>query len=139
MINSKELILGSLVTDEFYDSSQTIITVESINDKGINLIIHDDGDLPEISKNWIAPEYYTFDKLFGIPIDKDWLVKMGFWNEFNNFWIDELGMVFYFEDGKLGYTPSYIRNMEDALYIHQVQLIYPFLSGGKNLIIDLNK
>lgn len=78
MIHPSELTIGSLVTDEYYDTFKTIIKVESINDKGINLCIEDDGKWAEIAQIWIAPEYYTFDKLRGIPLTEDILIRCGF-------------------------------------------------------------
>lgn len=72
-----ELRIGNLVTDEFYDSFKTIITVESLNDKGINLEVESSDDLPEMQSHWIEP-YYTFDKLRGIPLSPEWLERFGF-------------------------------------------------------------
>lgn len=76
MIKPQELRIGNLVTDEFYDSCKTIIEVESINKKGINLLIEDDGDLPELAEMWVSPEF-TFDKLHPIPLTEEWLIKFG--------------------------------------------------------------
>jgi len=70
------LRIGNLVTDEFYDSFNTIIEVESIDKKGINLEIKDDGNYPECSERWIEP-YYRFDALRAIPISEELLVKTG--------------------------------------------------------------
>lgn len=74
MIQSQELRIGNLVTDEYYDSFKTIIEVESVNDKGINLEIEDDGNWSEIAQRWIEP-YYRFDQLRGIPLTEEWLLK----------------------------------------------------------------
>ena len=46
----KELRIGNLVTDEYYEHFNTLITVESISEKGINLRIEDDGNYPECKK-----------------------------------------------------------------------------------------
>lgn len=78
MIHPSEITIGSLVTDEHYDTFKNIIKVESINDKGINLCIEDDGNWAEIAQKWIAPEYYTFDKIHGIPLTDDILIRCGF-------------------------------------------------------------
>ena len=76
-LTANELRIGNLVTDEFYDSFKTTIKVESIKDKGINLLIEDDGNWSEIAQRWIGVEY-TFDKLRPIPLTEEWLIRMGF-------------------------------------------------------------
>ena len=76
-MKANEIRIGNFVTDEFYESFSTIIEVESINEKGINLLIEDDGKWAEISDRWIEPEY-KFDLLFGIPLTEEWLLKFGF-------------------------------------------------------------
>jgi hypothetical protein len=75
MINASELRIGNLVTDEFYGSFKTIIKVESINDKGINLAIEDDGNYPECASRWIEP-YYKFNELYGIPLTEELILKI---------------------------------------------------------------
>jgi len=77
MIEAKELRIGNLVTDEFYDSCKTIIEVDSISDRGINLFIEDDGNYPECAQTWIEPEK-RFNTIFGIPLTEEWLLKFGF-------------------------------------------------------------
>ena len=72
----RDLCIGNLVTDEFYDSFKTIIKVDSINEHGINLGIEDDGNYPECADRWIEP-YYRFDTLRAIPISEDLLLKLG--------------------------------------------------------------
>lgn len=72
------LMIGDWVTDEYWDSFKTPIKVESINDKGINLIIHNDGNFSECASTWIAPEYFTWDKIRGIPLTPDILKNIGF-------------------------------------------------------------
>ena len=42
----RDLCIGNLVTDEFYDSFKTIIKVNSIDERGINLEVEDDGNYP---------------------------------------------------------------------------------------------
>ncbi len=76
-MKENELRIGNLVTDEFYGSFKTIIKVESINDKGINLAIEDDGNYPECASRWIEP-YYKFNELYGIPLTEEILLKCGF-------------------------------------------------------------
>ena len=77
MIEARELRIGNLVTDEFYDSFKTIIEVDSISDRGINLFIEDDGNYPECAQTWIEPER-RFDTIFGIPLTEEWFLKFGF-------------------------------------------------------------
>src|SRR6187399_2913192 len=93
MIKASELRIGNLVTDEFYNlydgKFNTIITVESIDNHGINLYLDNDGDIVELMDSWIEP-LITFEKLFGIPLTEEWLNKFGFkhitgddvWNEY---------------------------------------------------------
>jgi len=77
MIKAEELMLGNLLTDEFYDGFKTIIKVDSINEKGINLEINDDGNYPECAQQWIEP-VYKFDELYGILLTEEILLKAGF-------------------------------------------------------------
>ena len=72
----RDLCIGNLVTDEFYDSFKTIITVDSIDVHGINLEIQDDGNYPECAQRWIEP-YYRLDTLRAIPISNELLLKLG--------------------------------------------------------------
>jgi len=72
----KELRIGNLVTDEYYEHFNTLITVESISEKGINLRIEDDGNYPECAKTWIEPDD-RIDKLRGIPLSDELLEKTG--------------------------------------------------------------
>lgn len=85
MIQANELRIGNLVTDKWYDSFKSIFTVTSLNDKGIDLIIEDDGNWAECADRWIAPER-TFDTLFGIHLTEEWLIKFGF--QRHNGWDD---------------------------------------------------
>ena len=52
MIYIKDLRIGSIITDEYYDSFKTVIKVESVNQYGINLYIEDDGNYPEMAQQW---------------------------------------------------------------------------------------
>lgn len=60
-MDAKELRIGNWVTDEFYDHFKTVMKVTSINEKGINLTVQNDGNYPELADHFIEPEY-TFDK-----------------------------------------------------------------------------
>ena len=75
-IDFRDLCIGNLVTDEFYDSFKTIIRVESLDQRGINLDIEDDGNWAECAQTWIEP-YYRFNILRPIPISENLLLKLG--------------------------------------------------------------
>lgn len=77
MIQPNELRVGNYVTDDFFDIFKNIIKVDSINNKGINLEIEDDGKWAEIAQRWIGCEY-SFESLFGIPLTEEILIKCGF-------------------------------------------------------------
>ena len=76
VISPNDIRIGNLVTDEFYESFKTIIKVESVDSRGINLEIEDDGNYPECASRWIEP-YYRFDTLRAIPISEELLLKIG--------------------------------------------------------------
>lgn len=68
--------IGNLVTNEFYDSFKDIINIESLNDTGINIFASDDGKPYGMAMSILDYEY-TYDKLFGIPLTEEWLLKFG--------------------------------------------------------------
>lgn len=76
MINPTELRIGNLLTTEWYDSYLDMMLVESINYKGINLDVQDDGNYQELAAHFIEPEY-EFRKLYPIPITEELLLKLG--------------------------------------------------------------
>lgn len=76
-LSAQDLRIGNIVTDEFYESFKTIIKVESVGHDGVNLLIEDDGNYPELAQNWIQAEY-PFDKLRGIPLGDEILRQCGF-------------------------------------------------------------
>ena len=143
MIAANELMIGNYVTDEFYESFKTIIEVESINEKGINLIIEDDGNYPECAKIWIEPEY-SLDKLFGIPLTEEWLLKFGFSEGFDWLSGDYTNPVNYKlavtrnRDTPGFYISKYLEGgfvgsrvvLNDTIeYVHQIQNLYFALTG----------
>ena len=73
-MEAKELRIGNLVTDEW---NSRVIKVDSIDDKGINLEIEDDGNYPELAKRWIEP-CYKFECLYPIPLTEKLLLNFGF-------------------------------------------------------------
>lgn len=133
MIDSKDLRIGNYVTDKWYESSKTIIIVESIDDKGINLEIENDGNYPELSKNWIEP-YYIFDDIFGIPLTEDILLKCGFefygYGEntvtFKGYRFKEFDLLFLDDDNR---SIEFMNNINEKVYcnlqfLHQLQNLY---------------
>lgn len=136
MVEVNELRIGNLVTDEFYHSFNTLIIVESINDKGINLSIEDDGNWSELAQHFIVPEY-VFTELFGVPIDENWLLKLGFkktignWDFCNRMSALNVNARFftnmcYFEIGGI-----YIGEIK---YVHRLQNIWHSLSNGQEIL-----
>jgi hypothetical protein len=131
MITS-ELRLGNFVTDEFYESFKTIVKVESINDKGINLEIEDDGNYPECAARWIEP-YNRTDTLRPIPLTEEWLLKFGFQKLKQNIYIKynsdiDFSLAIYVRqeccDWSInGYTISTIK------YVHQLQNLFFAMSN----------
>lgn len=133
-MNANELRIGNLVTDEWFESFKTIITVESVNDKGINLVIEDDGKWLEIAQHFIVPEY-TFDKLRGIPLTEEWLLKFGFEKDKNveYFYNKELLTISLPTElnkpkGRV-YFNSWAIIEEMPKYVHQIQNLYFALTG----------
>jgi hypothetical protein len=136
-MNKHELRIGNLVTDEFYPDFDCIITVESLNDKGINLGIESSNDYPEMQSHWIEP-YYAFEQLRGIPLSEQWLIDMGFEKTIEVTW-------------SFGYHKEYNVYRKDGLtyngiqaawwyhgllkrqpeYVHQLQNLYFALTGSE--------
>jgi hypothetical protein len=132
-------MIGDWVTDEYWESFKTPVKVESINDKGINLEIKDDGNYAECANTWIAPEYFTCDKVYGIPLSPEVMEKIesisknenrgsryGFLDGYYN--IDrDTGLVAIFEDDGLLYIYTYEYSHEQFQlvctfkYLHQLQ------------------
>lgn len=133
MIKANELRLGNLVTDEFYSTFNTIITVNSINSKGINLNIEDDGNFSELADRWIEPEY-EFNQLFGIPISPEILQKFGF--DMNPNWYKYDGAIavldlgyLYLAMGVMGRYVTLFQNDNTSTgknieYLHQLQNLF---------------
>jgi len=143
MIEAKDLRIGNLITDEFYENFKTIITVHSINKEGINLEIEDDGNWAECAQRWIGVEY-KFDKLFGIPLTPEILEKCGFENDGTYFFIQpNLENIHYrlieFPKGTWVMSKGFINynhELRCIKYLHQLQnLIYALT--GEELNIQL--
>lgn len=127
MIKANELRIGNKVTDEWYESFKTIITVESINDKGINLAIEDDGNYPECAQTWIEPED-RLDNLFGIPLTEEILLRCGFEKVDQGY--DKKGIFISEYLGYPIYNPfgDYIDSAPCA-HLHELQNLYFALTG----------
>ena len=142
MINTNELRLGNYVTDE-WNSSRYL--VESINVKGIDLEIEDDGNYPECASMWIEATIKS-EEIFGIPLTEDLLLKYGFELE------DEGGLSAEYCNGcisvvfdaadialRINSGDSYICVFYDDpafQHLHQLQNIY-FALTGQELQINL--
>lgn len=125
------LMIGNYVTDEWNSS---IIKVESINDKGINLKIEDDGNYAELAQTWIAPDY-KFESLRGIPITKDILMKIECIekreHEKDSYIINSSLILTYIDDDWIEYVTQRKIN-----YLHELQNFW-FWSRQSTLIINL--
>lgn len=121
-MKAQDLRVGNLVTDEWYDSFKTIITVDSINKKGIDLFIEDDGNYPECAKTWIEPEY-RFDQLRGIQLTEEWINKTGFSvTEFKEI----CGLTIKNRGGKFFLCSDYISREFEIMveYVHRLQNLF---------------
>ena len=143
MMKANELRIGNIVTDVFYEHFKTEIKVDSVNSKGINLEITDDGNWPELSQHFITP-VYGFEKLHGIPLTPEILEKCGFLKCIN---ADD-AVLFkkqYFEIEYMEFASEqnngfyYDNNTPYELHIkslHQLQNLY-FALTGEELEINL--
>lgn len=139
-MKSNELRIGNLVTDEFYDSFKSIFVVDSVNEEGINLLIDDDGNYPEIAQRWICPEY-KLDLLHPIPLTKEWLIEFGFDKYRGCYQIflpniqDKGAMYLSFENVSTIASLCDMRerletvNLTNVNYVHQLQNLYFALTG----------
>ena len=136
MIKHTELRCGNLVTDQFYDSFKTVLKVESINEKGINLFIEDNRDWPELCKYWMEPEHKS-EELFGIPLSEEWLIRAGFEKysdkEFYIYTSKENEVRFYKSDSD--WNLAYF--ITETRYVHQLQNLYFWLTGEELTFKDL--
>lgn len=133
-MKASELRIGNYITDEFYESFSTIIEVESINQKGINLLLEDDGKWAEISNRWIEPEY-KFDELFGLPITEEWLLKFGFEKTQNSYKLEDYQIVDIYNGNTWLLEEFDYENIcfvgigKGMNYLHQLQNLYFALTG----------
>lgn len=159
MITKDEIQTGNILTDEFYPSFNTLIVVNSINDKGINLEIQDDGNIVELAQHTIEPEY-TFDKLRGIPITPERLTEwcgfklckpyVNFPAGFNMMpYYAKNGILLFFNEGdvskflfakadqRFGYYIVVDSGWHDKL--HELQNFYFWNSGKQQLTISAHR
>lgn len=134
MIQPKELRIGDYVTDEFYENFKTIIEVDSITKKGINVFIEDDRNYPEIAQSWIEPEY-TFDKLFGIPLTEEILLKFGFYEIYKSEFSIRYGIE-NFDEIEFKWNKTFGWNfyyktfcIEGIKFVHKLQNLFFSLCG----------
>jgi hypothetical protein len=131
-MDPRELRIGNLVTDEFYDTFSKTIEVESINEKGINLEIENSDDYPEMQRHWIEP-YYTFEQLRGIPLTCEWLMRFGYQEYYRSEWQikyekpDVLLHLMVKENRTMAFVQgTYVKDIKD---IHDFQNLYFTLKG----------
>jgi hypothetical protein len=145
-MRASELRIGNLVTDKFYDSFKTVIEIESVDEKGVNLSIEDDGRWAELADRWIEPEY-RIDLLFGIPLTEEWLLKFRFkeYKDFGHktgcFDYINYGFSYLIDTKKIrimhkGNNISHILQHE-VHYVHQLQNLYFALTGEELTIKEL--
>lgn len=76
-MEAKDLRIGNYVTDAYWEHFKTVIEVDSVNEKGINLLIESETKHTYMEHHFINP-CYEFDELHGIPLTEEWLLKFGF-------------------------------------------------------------
>jgi hypothetical protein len=138
-LSAQELRIGNIVTDEFYNSFNTLITVENINKEGINLFIDDDGNYSELASQWIAPSY-PFTRLRGIPLTDKILKECGFeYIKEVGGYCDKNHVIYKFRSGCWGFN-IFCANDRDCTisikHFHQLQNLY-FMVTGYELKVSL--
>ncbi len=119
----RDLCIGNLVTDDFYDSLKNITKIDSIDERGINLEIKDDGNYSECAQRCIGP-YRRLDTLRTIPISAELLLKLGAIQlDFKDFLSFNLyGLQIYYIDGL---WIEYVSRIE-IKGLHHLQNIFYF-------------
>ena len=126
-MKAKDLRIGNLVTDEWYDSFKTVIEVESIIEKGINIEIENDGNYPELAQHTIEPEG-LISKLKPIPLTKEWLLKFGFEETCYKSIFTRHKRIQYSIENKT-YSIGDDVSIYGIDYVHQLQNLYFALTG----------
>lgn len=129
-MKANELRIGNLITDEWYSDFKNIIVVDSINSKGIDLFIQDDGNWAEIAQTWIEAEM-PFDSLRGIPLTEELLLSFGFNPDSI---LKELYHIseYYINDFRIvcNHHPFHVENCGINIeYVHELQNLYFALTG----------
>ena len=127
-MTARDIRIGNLVTDQWYNDFKMIIEVKSINKDGINLEIEDDGNYTECAERYIAASY-KFDNIRAIPISEELLLKIGAIKldsrEYSSFNIN--GMQINFINGK---WIEYVSRIE-IRGLHHLQNIFYFRTGNE--------
>lgn len=151
-LKATDLMIGDWVTDQYYDIIKKHIKVDSINEKGINLFVEDDGNWSEIAQTWVGCEY-KFKDLRGIPLTPELLEKCGFvkkkvqfmlnvGGESTTYFEHEKGFIIWYHGPRLGYSLNkVIRNTinpECLVFnsLHQLQQLIRLITK-QELIINL--
>jgi len=123
-MKAKDLMIGNLVTDEYYDSFKQTIKIESIHEDGVNVFATDDNE-PYGLHSAILESEYEYNKLRPIPLTEEWLVKFGF----VKCKVDEE----YFLGDFIIYLPSFFKWKDSTLnkvkHVYQLQNLYKALTG----------
>ena len=133
-MKAKELRIGNYVTNKWNSS---FMLVDSINEKGIDLRIEDDGNWPELAVHKIEP-YYTFDELKPIELIEELLLKCGFVFNDNAYFStprrnDSIKIVGY--DGHYYFIVNKLKSIR-IKHLHQLQNLY-FALTNQELKIKL--
>lgn len=127
-LEAKELRICNLVTDNYYESFKSVITVGSIHGEGIN--IHpDDDDKPYGLHSATLGFEYRLEDLQPIPLTEEWLVKFGFeqYNNTNHYYYSNESYIVKI-NSEFGYL-FYSIDHKPIKYVHQLQNLYFSLTG----------
>lgn len=126
-MESKELRIGNLVTDDYYDSFKTVFEIESITSDGINVFANDDNAAYGMHSA-ILDYDYKLNEIKPIPLAEEWLVKMGF-KKFvtsDKYHTYALGVINV--NDNIVYV-SELGFLNHIKYVHQLQNLYFDLTG----------
>ena len=144
MIEARELRIGNIVTDQFYESFKTTIDIESITEEGINVCATDDNKPYGMHSPMLEVEY-GFDELCGVPLTAEWLERFGFEDNGNGLatlehhWNDGFGIHFCLELDDFSISLIPLENLGSVDYlcphvkltkhVNQLQNLYFALTG----------
>lgn len=133
-LSCNDLRIGNIVTDKWKSGH---VAVDSMNNKGINLEITDDGNWPELACHYITPEY-DFDELHGVELTEDILSKCGFIKNHNygtdDDWYWSNGIIDLTDNLRLSlsdrcYDSISVNSSKKFKYLHELQNIQFALTG----------